>query len=337
MMTKKLYYENPYIDSFTTNFIKQEVDENGNLYVVLEDTAFYPTGGGQPHDTGFLNECHVFNVEDIDGEIRHYLNKPLEETSEVNGSINWDRRFDHMQQHAGQHLLSAAFEELYNYKTVSFHLGKDFLTIDLDIQDLKEEESLRAEELANKIVLEGRAIETKWVTKEELSGYPLRKQVSVEDNIRLVIVPDFDYNGCGGTHPASTSQVGTIKILGWEKQGKKIRVQFICGNRVVMQFHNKNKVLTELSRLLSAPAEELAQTVVQLRETMKQLDKSLQEAKEVLLQRCERHENNCSYLSKPHCSRTAEVRKIYHSGSSEQCGSSYFNYGSTFTIRMCKR
>ncbi|WP_313897576.1 alanyl-tRNA editing protein [Bacillus litorisediminis] len=161
-------------------------------------------------------------MEDREGEIRHYLEKPIPDISQpVIGQIDWDRRFDHMQQHAGQHILSAAFEELFHMKTVSFHLGTEVLTIDLDTSELTEDIALQAENLANQIILENRPIETKWVTEEEAKKYRLRKELSVTDQIRLVIIPDFDYNGCGGTHPSSTGQVGSIKILNWEKQRKK--------------------------------------------------------------------------------------------------------------------
>ncbi|MFD1737272.1 DHHA1 domain-containing protein [Bacillus salitolerans] len=282
-MTHKLYYDDPYIHSFSSNVLKQDKDETGNWYVVLQETAFYPTGGGQPHDTGTLGDSNVINVEEIDGEIRHYLDKELCHLTNVEGQVNWDRRFDHMQQHAGQHILSAAFEELYEYKTVSFHLGKEFLTIDLDIENLSEDKAQLVESLANKIVREGRLIETRWVSNEELNNYTLRKEISVKEDIRLVIIPDFDYNGCGGTHPLTTSQVGVIKILGWERQNKIIRLQFICGNRVLSQFQSKHRILTEVSQLISSPEEGIKETISKLLENMKQQAKCLEEVKDQLL------------------------------------------------------
>ncbi len=200
------------------------------------------------------------------------------------GVIDWERRFDHMQQHAGQHILSAAFEELFGYKTIGFHLGKETLTIDLDTDDLREEEANRAEELANTIILENRQIDPTWVTASDLSKYPLRKQPKVTEDIRLVIIPDFDYNGCGGTHPNTTGQVGSIKILDWERQKKKIRVQFVCGQRVLNQLAQKHKVLKELSPLLNAPESDMATAVQKLLQSAKERDRELEEAKDVLLQ-----------------------------------------------------
>ena len=189
-----------------------------------------------------------------------------------------------MQQHAGQHLLSAAFEELFSYKTKSFHLGKEVSTIDLDINEITEQEVLEAETLVNRIILENRKIETKWVTQEELSDYPLRKELSVSENIRLVIIPEFDYNGCGGTHPHSTSGAASLKILSLEKQKNMIRVSFVAGNRVLKQLHEKQQVVSELSSLLNAPQNGMAEAVTRMLGQSKEQAKELKEMKEKLLE-----------------------------------------------------
>ncbi|MGD6779739.1 alanyl-tRNA editing protein [Sutcliffiella horikoshii] len=282
---EKLFYQDPYIQTFTTTLSKQSQDESGKWYAVLEQTAFYPEGGGQPYDTGILDDHKVTEVQEINGEIRHYLEQPLPETTQdVTGNINWERRYDHMQQHAGQHLLSAAFEELFSYKTKSFHLGKESSTIDLDAKGLTEQEILETETLVNKIILENRKIEAKWVTKEELSDYPLRNELSVSENIRLVIIPDFDYNGCGGTHPHSTGGVASLKILSLEKQKNMIRVSFVAGNRVLKQLHEKQEVLSELSSLLNAPQNGMSDTVTRMLGQSKEQAKELKDMKERLLE-----------------------------------------------------
>lgn len=278
-MTNKLYYEDPYLTTFTASIIKKEPE-----YVIISETAFYPTGGGQPCDIGSLNDISVVNVEIIDGEIRHFLAEPLDSQSiEVKGSINWRRRFDHMQQHAGQHILSAAFAELFQMQTVSFHLGKETATIDLDTTEVTAEQLKKVEELANQIILENRAIETKWVTEDELTQYKLRKATSIKEDIRLVIIPDFDYNACGGTHPSSTGQVGSIKILQTEKQKRHIRVEFVCGKRVLTQLDRKQNVLLSLISKLSSPEEKLVDTANNLLHTNKNLEKLLNEHKQELL------------------------------------------------------
>lgn len=282
-LKNKLYYQDPYIKSFTTQLKEQQKDEQGRVYAILEETAFYPTGGGQPHDTGTLNGIQVIDVEEIDGEIRHYLEKPINEPGEITGEIDWERRFDHMQQHAGQHILSAAFEEKFGFATVSFHLGNEVLTIDLDIEELTEVQVRETENLANQIILANRLIETKWVSMDELSSYRLRKQLSVTENIRLVIIPDFDYNGCGGTHPHSTGEVRAIKILDWEKQRKKIRVHFVCGDRVLNQLDQKQREVKRLTSILNAPEQNLAETAKKLIADKKMLEKSIEELKDELV------------------------------------------------------
>ncbi|WP_409253949.1 alanyl-tRNA editing protein [Bacillus sp. SCS-153A] len=282
-MKEKLYYEDAYLREFKTKLISQQKSEDGRWFVQLEETAFYPTGGGQPFDTGTLNNSRVTEVEEVEEFIRHYIDRPLEGTNEIIGSIDWTRRFDHMQQHAGQHILSASFSECLGYETVSFHLGKETCTIDLDTSSLTEEETIKAETLANEVILQNRPIHTKWITKEEVDQYPLRKKPSVEEDIRLVFIPEFDYNGCGGTHPGSTGEVGMIKILDWEKQKKNTRVTFVCGQRVAVQLHKKNTILKELTGILNAPPSEMAAAVRTLIENGNKNEKLLEEARDTIL------------------------------------------------------
>ncbi len=283
MATEKLYYQNQYIRSFTAKLQKSEKDEQGRFYAVLDQTAFYATGGGQPHDTGTINDVKVIDVEEVDGEIHHYVEKPLEMQNECVCEIDWNRRFDHMQQHSGQHILSAAFDHLFSYRTVSFHLGQEICTIDIETENLSEDEAFQAENFANSIILENRPIEAKWVSEDELEKYSLRKELSVSENMRLVIIPDFDYNGCGGTHPKSTGEVSTVKILHWEKQKKNIRVYFVSGNRVIQQLHEKHKVIQSLMTILSAPQEKLEEAAYRVLQYSKELEKNIDDLKMKLL------------------------------------------------------
>ncbi|MFD2045509.1 DHHA1 domain-containing protein [Ornithinibacillus salinisoli] len=283
MATVKIYYEDQYVRSFKANIIKSSKDDQGRSYVVLDQTAFYPTGGGQPHDTGTLNNVRVNDVEEVDGEIRHFVDEPMEVLTECVGELDWNRRFDHMQQHAGQHILSAAFADEYGYQTVSFHLGKEICTIDLQIDNLTDEVVSKVENIANNIILENRPIETKWVTEKELSNYMLRKELSVLENIRLVIIPDFDYNGCGGTHPVETGQVSSLKVLHWEKQKKKVRVSFVCGNRVMKHLHEKHMIVHGLTSLLSVPQEQLQEATKRVIQQTKELEKTIVDLKMQLI------------------------------------------------------
>lgn len=283
MLQNRLYYQDPYRTSFTTTVSQHATDEQGRPFAVLENTIFYPTGGGQPHDTGHIANIAVVDVEEVDGEIRHYLESPLTIGGTVSAEINWTRRFDHMQQHTGQHILTAAFVELFNYPTVSFHLGRELVTIDLETEHVSADELRAVESLANSIVLENRPIEQKWVTQEELSGYSLRKQISVDEEIRLVIIPDFDTNGCGGTHPSTTGQIGSLKILATEKQKKLTRIHFVCGGRVLEQLGTVHDELTNVARQLSAPLNQAADATQKLLEAQHMLEKQLEAVNEQLL------------------------------------------------------
>lgn len=283
-MKRKLFYVDAYQQRGITEVVTLAKDDLERWYVTLEETLFFPTGGGQPNDVGRIKDIVVFDVEEVEGEIRHYIAEPSLEVGEsVDMEINWHRRFDFMQQHTGQHILTASFVELFGIQTTSFHLGKEIVTIDLDVKKVSDEQLLEVEKRANQIILENRHIETKWVSKDELDAYPLRKQVAVEEDIRLVIIPDFDYNGCGGTHPSSTGQIGTIKILDTEMQKGNVRVHFVCGNRVVDQLHRKQKTLQEVTQLLSASEDGVVKSVKVLLENGKKLEKTLEEAHQQLL------------------------------------------------------
>ncbi|MDX1806622.1 MAG: DHHA1 domain-containing protein [Paenisporosarcina sp.] len=283
-MKRKLFYVDAYRQKGITKVISLAKDDLERWYVTLEETLFFPTGGGQPNDVGRIKDIVVFDVEEVDGEIRHYIAEPSLEVGEsVDMEINWHRRFDFMQQHTGQHILTASFEEVFGIQTTSFHLGKEIVTIDLDAKMVSDEQLLEVEKRANQIILENRPIQTKWVSKDELHAYPLRKQVAVEEDIRLVIIPDFDYNGCGGTHPSSTGQIGSLKILYTEMQKGNVRVHFVCGKRVLDQLHRKQKTLQEVTQLLSASEDGVAKSVKVLLENGKKLEKTLEEAQDQLL------------------------------------------------------
>ncbi len=280
-MTRKLYYENAYTNQFSAEILRQDKDQTG-LYVILDQTAFYPTGGGQPYDTGTINDVVVSNVEEVDGEIRHYVEAEIE-SKQVEGQINGERRFDLMQQHLGQHILSAVLEELYDIATVSFHLGASTVTIDV-ANELTTEMIQAIEKRANEIILDNRSVYTKWITEEEVADYPLRKPPVGHEEIRLVIITDFDYNGCGGTHPRSTGEVMCLKLLKIEKQRKGVRIEFICGHRVLNHFEEKNQILQQMTKLLNSPQEKLESATMKLLQEKKEAEERLEFAEDQLLE-----------------------------------------------------
>ncbi|WP_322112093.1 alanyl-tRNA editing protein [Brevibacillus ruminantium] len=283
-MDDKLYYQDAYLQSFEAEIVKRGAEENGQPYVVLTQTAFYPTGGGQPCDLGTLGNRQVTDVEEVAGEIRHRLDAPIaEDVTKVAGQIDWERRFDLMQQHAGQHILSASFIEIAGAQTVAFHLGREHVTIDVELDTLAAELAERVERLANQIVMENRPIEARFVTEEELAQLPLTKQPTVTENIRVVMIKDFDYNPCGGTHPHTTGEVGPIKIIGWERHRGNIRVQFVCGARAFADYSRKQKLLQDLMRLLGTSESEACEVLGRLLTEKEALKEALQQKEMELL------------------------------------------------------
>lgn len=282
-MTRLLYYEDVMLQQFEATIQHIGQDALGH-YVILSQTAFYPTGGGQPHDTGWINDIPVLQVEKVHDEIRHYLAQSYEGNLQVQAKINWARRFDHMQQHLGQHILTASFVELFDYATCSFHLGTETVTIDLDAPSINAEQLAQAERHANEIIMQNIALTIKWVSSEEAMTYPLRKQVTVEENIRLVIIPNIDYNGCGGTHPTSTGQVSLLKIMATEKIKDMTRVHFICGQRILQELKWRKETMHTSAATLSAPEKEITSYIEKLLMANKQNIKTIQQLQEELLQ-----------------------------------------------------
>ena len=283
-MTKALYYEDVYIKQFRSRVIQTGV-EQGRPYVILEQTAFYPTGGGQPSDRGMIENILVTDVEKRKDTIIHYLERSLEleQGIEVTGKLDWERRFDHMQQHAGQHLLSAVFADSFNWQTTSFHLGRDINTIDIATDDLSEKAVRQVEAEVNTIVFEHRPITTTWVEGDDWQRYPLRKPPTMLENIRIVTIENSDYNACGGTHPKGTGEIGSVKILGWQRHKQGMRISFICGWRLIHSFGEKQHLLKQLTQSLSSPEEELPMAIDQLFDRQDKLQKKMEEQNDELL------------------------------------------------------
>ncbi len=267
-MTTRLYYDNPYLASFEASVTSVDWRDDTPI-VTLDRTAFYPTSGGQPFDVGTLGGSRVVDVVDReDGAIEHVLEaSPARQApaigTTVRGEIDWGRRFDHMQQHTGQHVLSAAFERLFHVRTVSFHLGADVSTIDL-ARDVTHAELTAAEQDANRVVWEDRAVAIRYATEAEAAALPLRKEPKRGGTLRLVEVADFDLSACGGTHVARTGAIGVIAVASWERFKGGVRVEFLCGGRALTRFREWRDTLASAIRLASTTAAELPQTIERL-------------------------------------------------------------------------
>jgi len=272
-MTERLYYHDPYSVEFEAEIVEHTTHE-GKAALVLERTAFYPTSGGQPFDTGSLSGARVLEVVDTDdGRILHVVDR-APQGSRVRGTIDWDRRFDHMQQHTGQHVLSAAFDRFLTARTESFHLGAEYSTIDLD-RELSAAEIARAETEANRVVWEDRPVTIRFAGPEEVAKLPLRKESRREGTLRLIDVEDFDLSACGGTHVARTGAIGIIAVAATERFRGGSRVTFLCGGRALNGYRLLREAVGGSVRALSVLPAELPAAIERLqadgRETRRQI------------------------------------------------------------------
>lgn len=283
-MTEKLYRSDPYLRAFDAGVVARTVN-NKRPAVVLDRTAFYATSGGQPNDTGTLNGVPVVDVieDEASGDVLHVLAGQLDGDA-VYGEIDWARRFDHMQQHSGQHILSQAFERVLNAPTVSFHLGADVCTIDVQCAGLSAGEAAAVEDVANGVVFAGAPVHVHEVTRAELARFPLRKQPVVEGLIRIVEMEGFDFSPCGGTHVRSAGEIGLIKIRRWEKRGDTQRVDFFCGRRALLDYRWKNDTVNALAASLSVKDRELCATVERRLTAERDTSRALEDARRRLLE-----------------------------------------------------
>jgi alanyl-tRNA synthetase len=287
-MTGRAYYT----DAYTTRFasVIQEISEEaGRPAVRLAQTYFYPTSGGQPNDTGHLRQgeqtARVLDVlvREADDAVLHILDRPLS-LGEATGEIDWPRRFDHMQQHTGQHILSQAFIRIANLETVGFHLSPQSVTIDLDRADVTPDVWRAAELLVNEIIWENRAVCAREVSRAEAAALSLRKVPSGrDDRLRLIDIDGFDLTACGGTHVAHTGAVGVLKVLKVERRGAGSRVEFCCGGRALADYRQKHDVVTGLGEALTTGQSDLLPAVARLQEDAKGLRAALKRQAAVLL------------------------------------------------------
>jgi len=263
-MTKRLYYSDSLLTAFDATVVSNEI-EDGRSVVVLDQTAFYPSSGGQPFDTGQLDGTRVVDVVDReDGTIAHVVEKSLAPGTVVHGDIDWPRRFDHMQQHTGQHVLSAAFDRLHHVRTVSFHLGAESSTIDL-AREVSPAEIDAAEQLANQVVWDDRPVGIRFATPEEAARLPLRKEPTRTGPLRLIEVPDFDLSACGGTHVPRTGMIGIIAITAWERYKGATRVSFACGGRAMASHRMLRDIVTAATRALTVSSSDLGAALERMR------------------------------------------------------------------------
>jgi alanyl-tRNA synthetase len=265
-MTHRLYYTDSYLRDFEAAVIERS-DDSRRVY--LDQTAFYPTSGGQPFDGGRLGGIEVTDVVDEGERVAHLLAAPLT-GGRARGQIDWDRRFDHMQQHTGQHLLSAVLADLTGHSTVGVHFGRESSTLDLDVGGLTPDQVSKAEDRANEIVVQNRLVEVSF--EEAATAAGLRKAPEREGRLRIVTIHGLDRSACGGTHVRATGEIGPILIRKVERLRKGVRVEFLCGSRATRRARADYSLLSSLASEFSAAADELPRLIASQREEIKEVN-----------------------------------------------------------------
>jgi alanyl-tRNA synthetase len=282
-VTERLYYHDPYLREFDATLL-DTVSYDGQTALVLDRTAFYPTSGGQPHDVGSFHDVRVLDVIDADDSTILHVVDRTPSTTLLHGTIDWTRRFDHMQQHTGQHVLSAAFDHLFGVRTESFHLGSESSTIDL-AREVTADEIARAEQEANRIVWEDRAVAIRFASAEEAASLGLRKESKREGTLRLIDVEGFDLSACGGTHVSRTGAIGLIAVSSTERFKGGSRITFLCGGRALNGFRSLRDVVAASVRIVSVVPSELPAAIERLQGDAKDLRRQLRDFQERLAAR----------------------------------------------------
>lgn len=272
-MTKKLYYQDGYMTHFTGKVLSCQEGKKG-IEVVLDQTAFYPEGGGQPADMGILGDAKVSYVFIKDEVIYHVVDKALEVGTEVEGVIDFERRFDLMQQHSGEHIISGLVNAKYGYNNVGFHLSSDYTTCDFD-GELTKEQVQEIETLANESIYKNLAIDCTIYNDPEIKEKPYRSKLDLVGDVRLVTVPDYDTCACCGVHVKTTGEIGLIKCTNVERHRGGTRVTMLCGKRALKDAQQKQDIIAEVSKMLSAKPEVITTNLVKLQEELAETKQKL--------------------------------------------------------------
>ncbi|MDT4967559.1 MAG: alanyl-tRNA synthetase [Acidobacteriota bacterium] len=280
--TERLYYHDSHLTEFEARVVAVTERVSGWVAVTLDRTAFYPTGGGQPSDTGTLNDTRVVECIDVeDGGVLHVVQgRTLAVGDAVIGNVDWPRRLDHIQQHTGQHILSQAFIALFGAETRGFRMLDQYSEIDLALEEPSEDKLDRAVELANSIIWEDRPIRIRNVTKSEAASLPLRKESPREGELRLIEIDGFDLTPCGGTHARATGQVGMMAPRSFERAKGLTRLDFVAGGRALADYNRVNRVARSVASMFSAARDETPPLVARLLDENKQLTRRVRELEE---------------------------------------------------------
>lgn len=278
-MTEKVYLENPYIRQIEARVVEKKF-MNDKYYLKTNKTIFYPNlAGGQPGDKGTINGVEVLEAYEEGNDIIHVLKDNIY-SDKVKMKIDWNTRFDYMQQHSGQHLLSSVFYKLHNGETTGFHIGKEFVYININIPQISKEEIAKVETFANKIIFSNFLIKSYIVEKKDISKFPVRNEPKVNSNIRIVEIDEIDFSPCCGTHVRNTGEIGIIKIRNVQQYKGNIRVEFVCGFRALKDYALKNETIKCISNMLSSKDTDVQFKVEKLFAEKQELEKENRKLRE---------------------------------------------------------
>jgi alanyl-tRNA synthetase len=299
-MTDRLYYKNAYQIDFEA-IVLSLTQVKDKYAIVLDATCFYPEGGGQPADTGWLNDVPVLDVQSKNKEIIHYIEKPLKGKT-IQGKIDWERRFDFMQQHTGQHLLSQSLVRIGNYRTVSVHLGDSYTSVEIESPQISDDKLSAVEKLANQAIGKNIPVKIHWIEPEEVHRYHLRRPPPKVEKLRIVEIEGFDASSCGGTHVSHTGEVEIIKIIGQERIRGHVRLLAKIGQRAIDDYGEKIRLIQELNKMLSCGDEDILGRVNDLDNRTRELNRELAGAQaELMVTLAEKALHNAKSISGIEC------------------------------------
>ncbi len=282
-MTERLYYTDSHLREFEARIVAVSPTIGGGSTVVLDRTAFYPTGGGQPTDTGTLGDARVIECIDAEADgVLHLIDGPVPEIgSVVSGRIDWERRLDHIQQHTGQHILSQAFIELFGAETKGFRMMEQVSELDVELDQPSDERINRAVDRANEVIWEDRSVLARSVTALEAAHLPLRKESAREGELRLIEIAGFDLTPCGGTHATRTGEVGMIATRHWERAKGMTRIEFVAGRRALSDYRRANQTAHDVASQFSVGRDEAPIAVARMFEENKALGRRVRALEEI--------------------------------------------------------
>lgn len=286
-MTRKLFHDDSYKTKFQAKIIDIQYKKN-TIVLILDQTYFYPNAGGQLCDKGNIAGYSVIDIQELNGSIIHYLdcNTNFDIGMTVTAEIDWKIRFDHMQQHTGQHILSRVLNDFWKKETLSFHMGEEICTIDIPYTPLEEDKIKKIEDMANAVIYANKSI-YQYYRHEDNNNIPdeiRKKELKLNEKLRIVEIDKFDINACGGTHCRNTGQVAVIKITGWERRKDKSRITFLCGNRALIDYQKKHHIIKNLSSFFTTGIDYLEEKVTKISEEKKELDKAYNYLEKKLIQ-----------------------------------------------------